>query len=94
MDQEYLLKWKDYQSNFFSLADELFASELLTDVTLVVRDQMFEAHQLVLSVCSPYFRAIFTRRRNSQKQPIVFLKVRAILTGQLPAKTPPFLLGH
>ncbi len=61
MDEEYLLKWKDYQSNFFSLAEELFASESLTDVTLCCRDQVYEAHRLVLSVCSPYFKAIFTR---------------------------------
>ncbi len=40
MDEEYLLKWKDYQSNFFSLAEELFMSESLTDVTLCCRDQV------------------------------------------------------
>jgi len=54
--EEYLLKWKDYQSNFFALAAELFSTEHFTDVTLCAGDRMFEAHRLILSVCSPYFR--------------------------------------
>jgi hypothetical protein len=38
-DEEYILKWRDYQSNFFALAEDLFVNELLTDVTLCCRDQ-------------------------------------------------------
>lgn len=45
MEDEYLLKWQDYQSNFFSMAEDLFASEHLTDVTLCCKDQMFEVRE-------------------------------------------------
>ncbi len=78
MDEEYLLKWKDYQSNFFSLAEELFLSESLTDVTLCCRDQAYEAHRLILSVCSPYFRGVFARAAGMAHKGVpvvVFLKV-------------------
>ena len=77
MEEEYILKWKDYRANFFALAEDLFTNELLTDVTLACRDQLFEAHRIVLSVCSPYFRAILTRKTSNGQQathPIIFLK--------------------
>ena len=45
MEEEYILKWKDYKSNFFALAEELFVSEHLTDVTLCCKDQMFEVRE-------------------------------------------------
>ena len=83
MEDEYLVKWKDYQSNFFTLAEELFASELLTDVTLVCQDQVYEAHKIVLAVCSNYFRSVLTRTRFSTKEPVVFLKVMHIILDPL-----------
>lgn len=71
-----MLKWRDYQSNFFSLAEELYLNEFLTDVTLCCKNQYFEAHRLVLSVCSPYFHSLFTQAYHSHplKHPIIFLK--------------------
>ena len=78
LQEEYILKWRDYQSNFFELAEDLFVNELLTDVTLCCRDQTFEAHRLVLSVCSTYFRSVFTsaqlRQRGGQGHPVIFIK--------------------
>ncbi|XP_059098902.1 protein tramtrack, alpha isoform-like [Tigriopus californicus] len=76
MEEEYMLKWRDYQSNFFSLAEELYLNEFLTDVTLCCKNQYFEAHRLVLSVCSPYFHSLFTQAYHSHplKHPIIFLK--------------------
>ena len=80
LQEEYILKWRDYQSNFFELAEDLFVNELLTDVTVCCRDQTFEAHRLVLSVCSTYFRAVFTspqlrQRGSGQGHPVIFIKV-------------------
>ena len=76
MDDEYILKWRDYQSNFFALAEELYLSESLTDVTLCCKGKFFEAHRLVLSVCSPYFRSLFAQSGHvhANKHPMVVLK--------------------
>ena len=72
-DEEYILQWNDHKYNFFSLAaDDLFRSEELTDVTVCCGDQLFDAHKLILSVCSPYFRTMLGRAKN--QHPIVFLK--------------------
>ena len=77
--EEFLLKWNDHHNSFFSIVQDLCASELLTDVTLACGSGepiIFEAHKLMLSVCSSFFRNILTRKRADryQSHPIVFLK--------------------
>lgn len=77
--EEFLLKWNDHHNSFFSIVQDLCASELLTDVTLACGSGepiIFEAHKLMLSVCSTFFRNILTRKRADRYQPhpIVFLK--------------------
>ena len=79
LDEEYILQWNDHKYNFFSLAaDDVFRSEEMTDVTVVCADQLFDAHKLILSVCSPLFRSMISRcsSRFQNQHPIVFLKVR------------------
>ena len=44
----------------------------LTDVTLATEDRSFQAHRMLLSACSPYFRQLFLN--NPCKRPTVFLK--------------------
>jgi hypothetical protein len=38
----------------------------LVDVTLAAEGQLVKAHRLVLSVCSPYFREMFTQMPANQ----------------------------
>ena len=45
---------------------------MFTDVTLAVDDVTFEAHRLVLSACSPYFKQLLTTTKC--KHPVIFLK--------------------
>jgi hypothetical protein len=75
--EEFLLKWNDHHNSFFSIVQDLCSAELLTDVTLACGDGepiIFEAHKLMLSVCSAFFRNILTRKSRVQAHPIVFLK--------------------
>ena len=44
----------------------------LTDVTLATEDKQFQAHRILLSACSPYFRQLFIN--NPCQHPTVFLK--------------------
>jgi len=75
-DEDFCLKWNDHHSIFFSLAESLCRSSLLTDVTLATADQTFPAHKLVLSVCSSFFRDLFSKPEMNLNvnQSVVYLK--------------------
>jgi len=62
----------DFLSNYFGSFQELRNDGDLLDVTLACEDETFEAHKVVLSACSPFFRQIF--RMSKQKHPFVYLK--------------------
>ena len=44
----------------------------LTDVTLACEDDQIQAHKMILSACSPFFKHIL--RRNSHQHPLLYLK--------------------
>eukprot|EP00088_Acartia_fossae_P063100 TRINITY_DN7669_c0_g1_i2.p1 TRINITY_DN7669_c0_g1~~TRINITY_DN7669_c0_g1_i2.p1 ORF type:complete len:497 (+),score=121.60 TRINITY_DN7669_c0_g1_i2:105-1595(+) len=71
--EEFLLKWNDHHVSFFNIVEELCRSEQLCDVTLACGGQVFETHKLILSVCSPYFRALLSRT-DKTRHPIIYLK--------------------
>ncbi len=75
--EEFLLKWNDHHNSFFSIMQDLCATETLTDVTLACGGQLFEAHKLILCVCSSFFRSILARPSRPDRagqHPIVYLK--------------------
>lgn len=74
--EDFSLKWNDHHSVFFSSAEQLCRGEILTDVTLSCGNVDFDAHKLVLSVCSGYFASIFSRNTDKHKNShtIVYLK--------------------
>jgi len=72
-DEEFLLKWHDHHTSFFLLAEELVTREQLTDVTLSCGDMILNAHSLMLSVCSPYFRSLLSENQHREKHHIIHL---------------------
>lgn len=74
--EDFCLKWNDHHSIFFSLAETLCREDLLTDVTLATSTRTFPAHRLVLSVCSSFFKNLFSRPEFSRtaSNNFVFLK--------------------
>jgi len=75
VDEDFCLKWNDHHSVFFSVAQELLQQGTLADVTLATGKSSFPAHRLVLSVCSSFFRSIFSARDLSAAQSyFVYLK--------------------
>ena len=67
-EEEYILKWTDHKVNFFSLAAaDLFNEEDLTDVTICCGEKLFDAHKLILSACSPYFKSMLTHKKKLNK---------------------------
>jgi len=73
--EDFCLKWNDHHSVFFSQAESLCRSSLLTDVTLATPDKTFSAHKLVLSVCSSFFRELFSKPEMAASlSSVVYLK--------------------
>lgn len=50
---------------------QMYKDGLLADVTLSCGDHQIQAHRLVLSACSPYFRNMFEKQANPYQYPIV-----------------------
>lgn len=46
----------------------------LVDVRLIIEEQEFKAHRVVLSACSDYFRAMFCDNMLESKKDVIFLK--------------------
>lgn len=70
--EQFSLRWNNFHSNLTSGFHDLLQAADMVDVTLAVEGQFLQAHKIVLSICSPYFKQMF--KVNPCKHPIVILK--------------------
>jgi len=56
--QQFCLRWNDFQSNMVNSFKHLRDEKSFTDVTLACEGQTCKAHKMVLSACSPYFKSL------------------------------------
>ncbi|XP_060519973.1 zinc finger protein 131-like isoform X2 [Cylas formicarius] len=70
--EQFSLRWNNFHSNLTSGFHELLQAADMVDVTLAVDGHFLQAHKIVLSICSPYFKQMF--KANPCKHPIVILK--------------------
>lgn len=70
--EQFSLRWNNFHSNLTSGFHDLLQAADMVDVTLAVEGQFLQAHKIVLSICSPYFKQLF--KVNPCKHPIVILK--------------------
>ena len=71
--ENFCLKWQHFETNLSSAFQELRMDADFFDVTLACGDgQQIEAHKVVLSACSPFFRDLL--RKYKHPQPLLFLK--------------------
>jgi len=75
LQQQYCLKWNNYQTSLTSTFKDLLACENFVDCTLSCGQagQTINAHRVVLSACSPYFRQVLSNL-GSWQHPVVILK--------------------
>ena len=66
------LRWNDFESNISVAFRELREEKDFFDVTLACDDSQVQAHKVILSACSPFFRNIL--RRNPHQHPLLYLK--------------------
>jgi len=73
MNQEkFCLRWNDFESNISVAFREIREEKDFFDVTLSVGDRQVQAHKIILSACSPFFRGVL--RSNPHAHPLLYLK--------------------
>merc|ERR1712071_576049 len=65
-------RWNDFESNISVAFRELREDKDFFDVTLACDDDQIQAHKVILSACSPFFRTIL--KRNRHEHPLLYLK--------------------
>jgi len=70
--EKFCLRWNDFESNISEAFRELREEKDFFDVTLACDDTQLQAHKVILSACSPFFRNVL--RRNPHQHPLLFLK--------------------
>nr|XP_018896462.1 PREDICTED: longitudinals lacking protein, isoforms H/M/V-like [Bemisia tabaci] len=69
--QQFCLRWHNYQNTLLATLPQLLNGNDLTDVTLCAGGRNVNAHKVVLSVCSQYFKDLFKELGNLQHPVIV-----------------------
>ena len=70
--EHFCLRWNDFESNISHAFREIRDEKDFFDVTLACEDEQVQAHKVILSACSPFFRTIL--RRNRHDHPLLYLK--------------------
>ncbi|XP_012287456.1 uncharacterized protein LOC105703547 isoform X1 [Orussus abietinus] len=70
--ERFSLKWNNFSNNLTAGFLSHLTENDLVDVTLAVEGKLLQAHKLVLSVCSPYFKTIF--KNIPCQHPVIVLK--------------------
>jgi len=70
--EKFCLRWNDFESNISLAFRELREEKDFFDVTLACDDNQIQAHKVILSACSPFFRNVL--RRNPHQHPLLYLK--------------------
>merc|ERR1719420_59080 len=72
MTEKFCLRWNDFESSISSAFKDIRDEKDFFDVTLACDDEQVQAHKLILSACSPFFRSVL--RRNPHQHPLLYMK--------------------
>ena len=72
MTEKFCLRWNDFEANISGALQELRDDKDFFDVTVACEDDQIQAHKVILSACSPFFRSVL--KRNPHQHPLLFLK--------------------
>jgi len=71
-NEKFCLRWNDFESNISIAFREIREEKDFFDCTLSVGSRQIQAHKLILSACSPFFRSILIQ--NPHQHPLLYLK--------------------
>ena len=71
--ERFCLKWNDFQQNIVTTYQDLHKESDFSDVTLVCEeDHQIEAHRIILTACSPFFKSVL--KRNNHSHPMIYMR--------------------
>merc|ERR1712183_130128 len=70
--EKFCLRWNDFENNISIAFREIREEKDFFDCTLSCGSRQIEAHKLILSACSPFFRSVL--RQNPHQHPLLYLK--------------------
>ena len=70
--EKFCLRWNDFESNISIAFREIREEKDLFDCTLSCGSRQIQAHKIILSACSPFFKSIL--KMNPHQHPLLYLK--------------------
>jgi len=70
--EKFCLRWNDFENNISCAFRELRDDKDFFDITLICDDDQIQAHKVIISACSPFFKNIL--KRNNHQHPLLYLK--------------------
>jgi len=71
-EDKFCLRWNDFENNISTAFRELRDDKDFFDVTLACEDNQIQAHKVILSACSPFFKSVL--KKNPHQHPLIYLK--------------------
>jgi len=71
-NEKFCLRWNDFESNISVAFREIRDEKDFFDITLSCGQRQIQAHKLILSACSPFFRTVL--KQNPHQHPLLYLK--------------------
>jgi len=71
-NEKFCLRWNDFESNISLAFREIREEKDFFDCTLSCGSRQIQAHKLILSACSPFFRSVL--KQNTHQHPLLYLK--------------------
>ena len=90
-DENYCLRWNDFEKKYAETFRVLRDNDYFTDVTLVTDGHSVKAHRVILSACSNYFHAIL-KTMGPWQHPVLLLQdvkatdLMALMVSFMPLK--------
>jgi len=71
-NEKFCLRWNDFETNISVAFREIREEKDFFDCTLSCGSRQIQAHKLILSACSPFFRSVL--KQNPHQHPLLYLK--------------------
>ena len=71
-NEKFCLRWNDFESNISLAFQNIRDEKDFFDITLSCGQKQIQAHKLILSACSPFFRSVL--KQNPHQHPLLYLK--------------------